>query len=66
MTAAVRRLGLGAAVRRLGLGTVVEPNSVKDDGGSNEARVRDLRERLEREIFLKLIMVEGLEACFCL
>ena len=43
----------------------VEPNSVKDDGSSNEVRVRDLRERSEREIFLKLIMVEGLEACFC-
>ena len=43
----------------------VEPNSVKDDGGSNEVRVRDLRERSEREIFLKLIRVEGLEVCFC-
>lgn len=40
----MRRLGLGAAVRRLGLGTAVEPNSVKDNGGSNEVRVRDLRE----------------------
>ena len=49
------------AMRRLGLGAAVEPNSMTDDSRSNEVRVRER----EREIFLKLIRVEGLEVCFC-
>ena len=62
----MRRLGLGVAVRRLGLGAAVDPNLATNDNGSNKVRVRDLREReREREIFLKLIRIEGLEACFC-
>ena len=48
-TAAVRRLDLEAAVRRLVLGTTIELNLVMGNGGSNEVRVRDFRERSERE-----------------
>ena len=48
-TVVVRRLDLEAAVRRLVLGTTIEPNLVMGNGGSNEVRVRDFRERSERE-----------------
>ena len=48
-TAVVRRLDLEAAVKRLVLGTTIEPNSVIGNGGSNEVRVRNFRERSERE-----------------